>query len=45
MNVADDEAGVELSQQAVTIQGGARNTYMVRLVAQPAGSVKSGFRR
>ena len=45
VNVADDEVGVELSQQAVTVQGGARNTYMVRLVAQPAGPVKSGFRR
>ena len=41
VNVADDEAGVELSQQVVTVQGGARNTYMVRLVAQPAGPVMS----
>ena len=41
VNVADDEAGVELSQRAVTVQGRARNTYMVRLAAQPAGPVMS----
>ena len=39
VNVTDDDAGVVISRRAVTVQGGARNTYTVRLAAQPAGSV------
>ncbi len=39
VEVTDDDAAVELSRRAVTVQGGGHNTYTVRLAAQPAGPV------